>query len=217
MAPDLSLAGVRLVIADRAMGLPVLRTLSLCTCRRHYPGAALNVSSLISSSVFPQKVPSFPPPPTLIEGFSHFVTSMTAPMLPAGAVAGWGLHPLESAAFARRTPGADIGCEAGCPLILPEAEGEIPVLLRIVQRKRPLNMLSTGPQISKMCARKSENPVSRRRASFRSGHGACWSRCAPVIAPRSSRPTTSTVCIRKSCCCPSDRKPQRFLPAPNNS
>ena len=29
-------------------------------------------------------------------------------LLPAGAVAGWGLHPLESAAFARRTPGADI-------------------------------------------------------------------------------------------------------------
>ena len=27
----------------------------------------------------------------------------------AGAFAGWGLHPLESAAFARRTPGADIG------------------------------------------------------------------------------------------------------------
>ena len=39
-APDLSLAGVRLVIADDAMGLPVLRTLSLCTCCRHYPGAA---------------------------------------------------------------------------------------------------------------------------------------------------------------------------------
>jgi hypothetical protein len=28
-------------------------------------------------------------------------------LLPAGAVAGWGLHPLESAAFARRTPKAD--------------------------------------------------------------------------------------------------------------
>jgi hypothetical protein len=39
-APDPSLAGVRLAIADHAMGLPVLRTLSLCTCRRHYPGAA---------------------------------------------------------------------------------------------------------------------------------------------------------------------------------
>src|SRR6266850_1351685 len=40
MAPDLSLAGVRLVIADHAMGLPVLRTLSLSTCRRQYPGVA---------------------------------------------------------------------------------------------------------------------------------------------------------------------------------
>src|SRR6202008_3695804 len=39
-APGLSLAGVRLVIADHAMGLPVLRTLSLCTCRRQYPGVA---------------------------------------------------------------------------------------------------------------------------------------------------------------------------------
>src|SRR5665811_2520649 len=29
-------------------------------------------------------------------------------LLPAGAVAGWGLHPLESAAFSRRTPEADI-------------------------------------------------------------------------------------------------------------
>src|ERR1700732_2650386 len=29
-------------------------------------------------------------------------------LLPAGAVAGWGLHPLESAAFARRTPKADV-------------------------------------------------------------------------------------------------------------
>jgi hypothetical protein len=40
MAADLSLAGVRLVIADLALGLPVLRTLSLCTCCRHYPGTA---------------------------------------------------------------------------------------------------------------------------------------------------------------------------------
>src|SRR5580692_2929119 len=40
MAADLSLAGVRLVIADHAMGLPVLRALSLCTCRRQYPGVA---------------------------------------------------------------------------------------------------------------------------------------------------------------------------------
>src|SRR6516162_2834917 len=40
IAPGLSLAGVRLIIPDHALGLPVLRALSLCTCRRHYPGAA---------------------------------------------------------------------------------------------------------------------------------------------------------------------------------
>ena len=39
-APGLSLAGVRLIIPDHALGPPVLRTLSLCTCRRQYPGAA---------------------------------------------------------------------------------------------------------------------------------------------------------------------------------
>src|SRR5881409_585449 len=39
-APGLSLAGIRLVIAGHTLGLPVLRTLSLCTCCRHYPGAA---------------------------------------------------------------------------------------------------------------------------------------------------------------------------------
>jgi hypothetical protein len=40
-APSLSLTGFRLVVADHALGLPVLRTLSLCTCRRQYPGAAV--------------------------------------------------------------------------------------------------------------------------------------------------------------------------------
>src|SRR6516164_10859420 len=40
IAPGLSLTGLRLIIPDHALGLPVLRTLSLCTCRRHYPGAA---------------------------------------------------------------------------------------------------------------------------------------------------------------------------------
>ena len=42
-APGLSLTGVRLVLSsltDHAVGLPVLRALSLCTCCRHYPGAA---------------------------------------------------------------------------------------------------------------------------------------------------------------------------------
>ena len=50
-APGLSLAGVRLIIADHALGLPVLRALSLCTCCRHYPGAAAGrIASLIRPS-----------------------------------------------------------------------------------------------------------------------------------------------------------------------
>jgi hypothetical protein len=49
-APGLSLTGFRLAIADHALGLPVFRALSLCTCRRHYPGAASErIASLISS------------------------------------------------------------------------------------------------------------------------------------------------------------------------
>ena len=54
-------------------------------------------------------------PPTwlaLPEGFSQFVTSLAAPVLPAGAFAGWASHPLESAALARRTPTA-VGRSAG--------------------------------------------------------------------------------------------------------
>src|SRR5580704_12559568 len=55
-APGLSLAGVRLIIPDHASGLPVLRALSLCTCCRHYPGAAAGCiprSSHPAVSAFP--------------------------------------------------------------------------------------------------------------------------------------------------------------------
>jgi hypothetical protein len=61
MRPGPSLAGVRLVIPDRAMGLPVLRALSLCTCCRHYPGAATGRrlrSSRPAVSAFPENVVS---------------------------------------------------------------------------------------------------------------------------------------------------------------
>src|SRR5215471_1240865 len=53
---------------------------------------------------------------TLIEGFSHFVTSMTAPIASGGSeFAGWDLHPLESAALPRRTPDTDFDCDnPGC-------------------------------------------------------------------------------------------------------
>ena len=41
---------------------------------------------------------------TLTEGFSHFVASMTAPVASGWSGCRWDLHPLESAAFPRRTP-----------------------------------------------------------------------------------------------------------------
>ncbi len=46
---------------------------------------------------------------TLIEGFSHFVASMTAPIASGWSGCRVGLAPLESAALSRRTPEADIG------------------------------------------------------------------------------------------------------------
>ncbi len=36
---------------------------------------------------------------TLIEGLSHFVTSMTASIASGGSGCRWGLHPLQSGAF----------------------------------------------------------------------------------------------------------------------
>src|SRR6266436_7949963 len=119
-APSLSLPGFRLVIADHALGLPVFRALSLCTCRRHYPGAAPErIASLISSKrislprkgcrvdlhiVLFEDCSAFtrvaactralsPIRDTLLEGFSHFVTSMTAPIASGWSGCRVGLAP----------------------------------------------------------------------------------------------------------------------------
>ena len=56
-APGLSLTGVRLIIPDHALGFPVLRALSLCTCCRQYPGAA---AGIIASALAPPAMPAFP-------------------------------------------------------------------------------------------------------------------------------------------------------------
>src|ERR1700735_4890715 len=104
-APGLSLTGFRLVLADHALGLPVLRALSLCTCCRHYPGAASGrTASLTSPSriSLPRKgrrvglrivlfeacsaftrvtactLALSPIRDTHSEGFSYFVTSIAA-------------------------------------------------------------------------------------------------------------------------------------------
>ena len=119
-APGLSLTGVRLVIPDHALGLPVLRALSLCTCCRHYPGAAagrrlrsshpavsafpeIAVGSACTSSFSRLARRSLALRPAhsrrhlyvtcYTEGFSHFVTSMTAPVASGWSVRRVGLAP----------------------------------------------------------------------------------------------------------------------------
>jgi hypothetical protein len=119
-APGLSLTGFRLVIADHALGLPVFRALSLCACCRQYPGVASGrITSLISSRrirlprygsrvglhiVLFEACSAFtrvaactlalsPICDTLIEGFSHFVASMTAPIASGWSGCRVGLAP----------------------------------------------------------------------------------------------------------------------------
>src|SRR5580658_4881617 len=102
------------------MGLPVLRALSLCTCCRHYPGAATGRrlrSSRPAVTAFPENVvgsactssfsrlarralalrPAHSRRHLYVtcytEGFSHFVTSMTAPVASGWSVRRVGLAP----------------------------------------------------------------------------------------------------------------------------
>src|SRR6266568_7329061 len=119
-APSLSLTGFRLVTADHALGLPVLRTLSLCTCCRQYPGVAdgrnlrstrpvistfpdmavrvgLHIVLFEACSAFTRvaacTLALSPIRDTLIEGFGHFVTSMTAPIASGWSDCRVGLAP----------------------------------------------------------------------------------------------------------------------------
>ena len=133
--PGTSLTSFRLLIPEHAEGLPVLRALSLCTCCRHYPGTATGRATLLKpSSHF--RLPRYGRRVVLcivlFEAYSaftrvtactltlspYFVTCFTQRLQPFRCLhscsgcfrleqfAGWGFHPLESAAFARRTPQA---------------------------------------------------------------------------------------------------------------
>ena len=57
------------------------------------------------------------------EGSSYFVISMTAPVASGWSVAGWGLHPLESAALSRRTRQADVPDRGGGRRSMAKARG----------------------------------------------------------------------------------------------
>ena len=125
------------------MGLPVLRTLSLCTCCRHYPGAAAGRtlrSASPSRISLPRKgcrvglrivlfedcsaftrvtactLALSPIRDTLTRGFSHFVTSMTAPVASGWSVCRVGLAPtgkrrLCHGAHPLRTFGRSVGSQ----------------------------------------------------------------------------------------------------------
>jgi len=121
MAPGLSVTGVRLIIPDHALELPVLPALSLCACCRHYPGPATGgPASLIHPvvSAFPgmasgsacassfsrlaRRSLALRPAhsrchriswPALPKAFSHFVTSMTAPVASGWSIRRVGLSP----------------------------------------------------------------------------------------------------------------------------
>ena len=134
MAPGLSLAGVRLVIAGLAVRLPVLRTLSLCTCCRHYPGAAAGRSLRSCTQPYQPSPISLSGRPArrffrgllgvhshcglhtrtvtksrpLSRGFRHFVTSMPAPVASGWSGCQVGLAPTGKRRLARRTGHATI-------------------------------------------------------------------------------------------------------------
>ncbi len=112
-----------LTFPSHAKGLPVLRALPLCTCCHHYPGTATEGTSLLipsTVSAFPGRVArsacattfsrlarrslslrpahsrchriSWPATP---EASTASLPPRLLRLLPAGAIAGWGFHPLE--------------------------------------------------------------------------------------------------------------------------
>ena len=129
MATGLSLAGVRLVIADLAVRLPVLRTPSLCTCCRHYPSTAAGRNLRSCTQLYQPSPISMSGRPArrffrgllgvhsrcglhtrtvtksrpLSRGFRHFVTSMPAPVASGWSGCRVGLAPTGKRRLARRT------------------------------------------------------------------------------------------------------------------
>jgi hypothetical protein len=155
-APDLSLAGFRLVIADHALGLPVFRALSLCTCCRHYPGAAAGVffahpfQPYQPSPIWRSGRPAHRPfrgllgvhsryglhtravtvfRDTLTVGFSHFVASMTAPVASGWSGRRVGLAPTGKRRLvtAHTRSGHDLGLESRSAAVSCGAEVCYPI------------------------------------------------------------------------------------------
>src|SRR6516165_9385946 len=147
------------------MGLPVLRALSLCTCCRQYPGAAAGrnprsshpavaafpdtaVGSACTSTFSRLAWRSLTLPPAHSRG--HQLVTAIRRLQPfrylhdcsdcfrLERIAGWDLHPLESAALSRRTPIAaiDLGQEGVTSRARPTWHGFSPSRPAAVREQR---------------------------------------------------------------------------------
>ena len=127
IVPGLSLTGVRLIIlsphhgASRCARFPCVHAVAttpaqrLAACSAHFTrrislpriGGQVDLCNILFEAS--QRSLALPPGSSkmtrYIRGSSHFVTSMTAPIASGrSTIAGRDSHPLENAAYARRTP-----------------------------------------------------------------------------------------------------------------
>ena len=129
----------------------MLPALSLCTCCRHYPGSATGGTALLIRPVmsafpglaagsarastfsrFAQRSLALRPAHSrghrivarLSEGFNHFVSSVVAPVLPAGAVRRVGLAPTGKRRLI--TAHAKSGHSTTSPIPVVESRSEFP-------------------------------------------------------------------------------------------
>lgn len=135
-----------MLIPEHVTGLPVLRALSLCTCCRHYPGAADGLQTSLKLAHPYQPSPKWVSGRpahrpfrgllsvhsrcglhtrtvtyvTVIRGLQTFRHLHACPgCFRREQFAGWDLHPLENAAFARRTPQVDVQAAFPASQLLP--------------------------------------------------------------------------------------------------
>src|SRR6266446_853268 len=168
-APGLSLAGVRLIIPDHPLGLPVLRALSLCTCRRHYPGAAagrIPRSSHPAVSAFPGRGRRVGLHIDLFEACSAF-TRVAACTL------------ARSPYFVTRYPKASDISSPPCLLRLLPAGANRRVGLAPTGKRR---LVTAHPHVGRSV--KSVCSVSAGSATTRSCVGHRWPRCAARSSSR---------------------------------
>ena len=215
-APGLSLTGVRLTIPGHASGFPVLRALPLCTCCRHYPGAAdgrtrrSNLSHPYQPSPIPLSGrPAHRPFRGLLSVHSRcglhtravtkFVTAIrrlqTFRLLHACSgcfrlerIAGWALHPLEK----RRLVTAHVDCR---PSPIPwrrNPRGSAQCATSVVLQRRVAKLMGRGKAVVVDGVR---SPVEAATICARSARGSVPPRDTPSRGQGDNRPALITEAI----------------------